>query len=489
MQSLAHALLLCSLAAGGENARLAEAVASITAREIEAHVRFLADDLLEGRDSGHRGADIAALYLAARLRALGFRPLFDDFLWPFPLEGVRRAVSCRLVAGDVAFGSPRLVRSLDASASGRAAGRARPLDECGRGDIAVAVSRSGDRAELRAAGRLAVERGAAGLVVVGPEPLFEPPRRLPDPRRRFARDRNAPRGGGMASRVRDTDGADAEGTALLPIPAVEVARDAAAPVLEAAAAGGEMSIEARFEGDNRSFDVIGVIGGTDPEADWVFVGAHYDHVGRNDRGDVWNGADDNASGTAAVLEFAEALARLEPPPRLRVAVCFWGAEERGLVGSRAFAEHSPVPFDRIRAYLNLDMIGRNDPEFIDVVHSSDVLFEAFAQAARRQGLEASPGAPMYLGMSDTQPFYRRGVPVLFPFSGTHADYHTPRDEADRLDTGKAERVARAAFAVLLALADGDLVPPRTAAPTKDRNKAVRSSPAPAASGAGASSGR
>ena len=208
----------------------------------------------------------------------------------------------------------------------------------------------------------------------------------------------------------------------------------------------------------RAPNVVGILPGSDPNLarEFVVYSAHMDHVGvgRPDAtGDsIYNGADDNASGTVAVMKIAAAFAALPEPPRRSVAFVLVSGEERGLWGSRHFVDQGGIPPTRMVANLNLDMIGRNWPDTIVLVgkeHSD--LGETIRETAHRHpelGLEVIRDpwpAQRFFFRSDQISFARRGVPAVFFFSGTHEDYHRPGDLPKRVNAEKAARVGRLAF--------------------------------------------
>jgi hypothetical protein len=223
-------------------------------------------------------------------------------------------------------------------------------------------------------------------------------------------------------------------------------------------------------------NVVGIVPGSDPmkAAEAVVVGAHYDHVGLGGRlsvtpeltGQIHNGADDNASGTAAVMEIArEVRAHRERFPRTIVFVAFAG-EERGLLGSAFYATTPAVPIEKTIAMLNLDMVGRSngsvDVSGLELSPSMEEDLRAAAKAAggdlevKRQG----PGA----GRSDDSSFIARQIPAINFFTGFHADYHRPSDDWEKIDAAGTRRVATLALELAARLAAREtrpeFVPPR-----------------------------
>ncbi len=206
--------------------------------------------------------------------------------------------------------------------------------------------------------------------------------------------------------------------------------------------------------NNQAPNVVGLLEGSDPalRSEYVVFSAHMDHVGVGApvNGDsIYNGADDNASGTAAVMALAEAFARAKERPRRSIIFLTVSGEERGLWGSAYFASHPPVAIDSIVAALNIDMIGRNWRDTIVAIgkeHSDlGVTVDRTARAHGELHLatidDPWPNEQFYF-RSDHYNFARRGVPALFFFSGTHADYHGPDDEVSKIDFEKELRVAR-----------------------------------------------
>jgi hypothetical protein len=214
-------------------------------------------------------------------------------------------------------------------------------------------------------------------------------------------------------------------------------------------------------------NVAGVLRGKQLPDEYVIVSAHYDHigVGRAVDGDaIRNGADDDASGTTAVVLLAAALAK-GPPPRRSVAFVCFSAEEKGLRGSAAFAEQPPFPLANVVANLNIEMIGRPEPDrercaWITGSEYSD--FAAIAAAAlQRAGITVVPFAQarQLFAQSDNLSFARMGVVAHSISAGSlHADYHQPSDEVAKLDLPHMTAVIRGLLEVVREFADRDARP-------------------------------
>ncbi len=231
-----------------------------------------------------------------------------------------------------------------------------------------------------------------------------------------------------------------------------------------------VALEVRRKGRDLSLgsNVVARFMGSDPQlrSEFVVIGAHYDHVGRGlveglsrgGGGEIHNGADDNATGVAALLEIAEAysLARLRPKRSL-LFIAF-DAEELGLHGSSAFVASSGYEHSRIHGMINLDMIGRNAIQTVMVgKRSSDVaLGNHIYLGADVLGLKVDEtGMEAFLDRSDQAPFLRAGIPSVFFFGGLHDDYHMPADDVEGILPEKVSNVARLAFLTSWFLANED----------------------------------
>jgi aminopeptidase YwaD len=231
----------------------------------------------------------------------------------------------------------------------------------------------------------------------------------------------------------------------------------------------------------RTANVVGLLRGSDPKAGCVVVGAHYDHLGFGgeaslapERHEVHPGADDNASGVAAVLAVARALAA-DPPPRRTIALVAFSGEELGLLGSAHFVKAAPAacPVEAMQLMVNLDMVGRPRSgklyvQGADSAQGGRARVERLAAEPPRIPLALAFGGDGY-GPSDHTSFYSKAVPVVFFFTGAHADYHRPSDTADKVDPEGLAAVARLAYRTA-----------RAAAEAPERYAVVRTPPPPGA---------
>lgn len=218
-------------------------------------------------------------------------------------------------------------------------------------------------------------------------------------------------------------------------------------------------------------NVVGILEGSDPDLrdEYVVYSAHMDHVGVRptaEGGDsIFNGADDDASGTATIMEVAEAMASLDPGPRRSMVFLLVSGEEKGLLGSAYYADNPTVPVESMVANLNADMVGRNWPDTIVAIgkeHSDlGATLERVNAAHPEIGMTAIddiwPDERFYF-RSDHFNFARKGVPILFFFNGTHEDYHRASDEIDKIDTEKTARIGRLLFYLGLEVSDTEARP-------------------------------
>jgi hypothetical protein len=237
--------------------------------------------------------------------------------------------------------------------------------------------------------------------------------------------------------------------------------------------GAVVTLRAAVQREQRTaHNVLAYLPATAPEAGvenkpWVAIGAHYDHLGHGEAGNTLAakedlnkthaGADDNASGSAAVLAMATDLAR--QPRRRNVLVAFWSGEELGLLGSAAFAAAPAVPMDQIAAYLNFDMVGRMQDNKLTVQATgtsptwAKVLEQANVTAGFDLQVQEDPYQP-----TDVATFNAASVPCLSFFTGTHTDYHKPSDTADKIDYDDLDRVADFGAAIVRRISDTGAAP-------------------------------
>jgi hypothetical protein len=236
-------------------------------------------------------------------------------------------------------------------------------------------------------------------------------------------------------------------------------------------AGGEGSYVQRFPfRGGQAPNVLAMIPGSDPELrdEYIVVSAHLDHVGIGNpvNGDsIYNGADDNASGTTAILEMARALASLpeDQRPRRSVIVAHVSGEEYGLLGSRWWTDNPTIPIEKVVANINVDMVGGDaHHDTVAVVggeySSLGTLIREVNTTLPELSLNLTPDLwpqQNYFFRSDQLSFMRKEIPAIFLFNGEHQCYHRPCDDITFVDAGKVARVARLVAHTVLAIANGE----------------------------------
>lgn len=471
------------------------------------YVEFLASERLEGREAGSAGERLAGEYLAAQLTRIGAQPLpgRSDLFMPFEFTAGSRDGGSRV---SVTAGAPATARvrdfsaradiqalsfSDDAEITGQVvfAGYGIVVPESqGFGydsystldvkDKVVVVLRyfpeDADRqtrailarySDLRYKAMAARQRGARALLVItGP--------RSPNAGTTVPMTFDtAIAGSGIPAASVSGAVADAIFAGGRPLREVQEALDSGNPHV-AGFSLPDVTVAlttAVVRERQRARNVLAYLPATTTpptEAPWVVMGAHYDHLGRGDRGNslasaadanmTHHGADDNASGTAAVLAMAEALAR--QPRRRHLLVAFWSAEEIGLVGSNAFTSAAPVPLAQIAAYLNFDMVGRmqNNRLIVQATGTSPSWGRLLERANIAAGFELVVQPDPYQP-TDVASFNQAGVASLAFFTGSHGDYHKPSDIAANINYEDLDRVVDMGVVVARALMDAD-EPPR-----------------------------
>jgi hypothetical protein len=482
----------CASARGGAP-RAREAERRIRADAAAADVAWLAAPEREGRGVGSAGGAAAAAWVAERMRALGLAPAgTDGYLQPL-LAPVRATLAGENRLAVSASGRGAAGPALDAgdgwqpftfSDSGAAEGE---LVWAGYGITAPALGWD-DYAGLEVKGKIVV---VAAHIPREDDPAspFRDPRHFQYGEWRYKAMNARDHGAAAVIGVRDAwhhDGADelppwrgqvSSRAGIVAAQATLGALDRASPGLAAelrALAGataehrrphsGPLARTARLaagveQEQARTANVVGLWPGRERRDECVVVGAHLDHLGHGgesslapaQQGAVHPGADDNASGVAALLAIADALVAAGPQPRSVLLVAF-AAEELGLLGSSHLVREPPAacPVEKMQLMVNLDMVGRprDGKLYLDGTGTAKGLRERVAAAARADPatpLEVSWGAGDGYGPSDHTSFHARGVPVLFFFTGAHGDYHRPTDTADKVDPQGLAEVARLAY--------------------------------------------
>jgi len=466
-----------SATSGGNKPALDAALSVVSAEEIKTDLYFIASDDLEGRDTPSAGLNTAASYIRSRLKRNGWQPGAKDgyyYMWQVEKKGLD-ADSCHVeFAGkSLTLGKDYYLSGFGVSTEREASGKIVPIlgepkkDELDKlqldGKWVLLLDRDQDQGGLR---RDLMRKKIAGLIVV-PAADYKGKTYA----ERFGADLTRQKEGHVSQVHTEEETKPAEGdrprggASIYLLPEGKRALLAAADVKEEAlATGKELALEFKetraLAGKGGLIDVQNVCGfwpGSDPvlKNEVIIVSAHYDHVGVM-RGQIYNGADDNGSGTCTLLSLSEAIKQYGPLRRSVMLMWVCG-EEKGLWGSEAWNKHPYLPEGcKAVADLNIDMVGRNAPDKLLITpthaHKSYSFLTKVAETyAPLEGFPVLGSADEYWARSDHYNFVKAGIPAAFLFSDVHEDYHQPTDDADKIDYDKVHRVARLVLRMLDAL--------------------------------------
>src|SRR6266540_3308508 len=487
---------------------------TITAAQLKDYLSFIASDEMEGRDTPSRGLDTTARFLAMNLSRWGFKPAGDTGSY-FQSIALRRnrvddtQTRVEVNGRTLLLGQDYIPASTAGSATGQLvfAGNGwyiksknidayKDIDAKGKIAVIFATPNSFPRGLTRAnlvgkqgedwigATEYASKHGVIGIIYV-PDFQF-----LANWNRN--RQRTLERGNTVVEKFQ-TQGAAR-------IPSITISPELATSLFAGEMLGASAIFDRIYSGvevpasfamnpdktltlnivvKNETIgtqNVVAVWEGIDPvlKGEYVALGAHYDHVGLGtQKGDfIYNGADDDGSGTTALLAMAEALAHARLRPKRSVLFVWHAGEEKGLWGSRYFTTYPTLPLDKIVTQINIDMIGRSKkeadtnprnrelsgPNEIYVIGSKMMSTELgeITESVNKRYLNITydyryddPADPnRFFFRSDHYNYARKGIPIVFFFDGEHEDYHQPGDSVDKIDFQKMERVARTIYMTL-----------------------------------------
>lgn len=463
---------------------------NFSAEHYMSHVKFLADDARGGRAPGSTGIEQAAEYIAEQFKKAGLQPVGDDGTY-FQSFDVGRGA--RIVEEKAALSFEGLERTLTLKtdwipmpfSSGKEASG--PLAFCGYG-ISAEQYHYDDFADFEAEGKVimifrhepkssneddrfggknpsthamfinkarkARDNGAAALLIINP------PSRSPD----------------QDELYEFGDGFDRD----YGIPIAHIKREVADALLQKANMPSLAALNEVIDKTRRpvSFDlpgltaklapgvepttiktrnVLGLLKGGGDTDEVIVIGSHYDHIGTQKKSDgtesINNGADDNASGTSGMLELVRAFSSTRAPRRGIVFMAF-SAEEMGLIGSRYWVDHPTIELKRVKAMINLDMIGRYRPDKFEIegTDTSEVFHEIVTRHADELQMKWRASRDMF-GRSDHASFDRKQIPVIFAFTGLHPEYHKPTDDWDLINGEGATQVLQLMYRIARDVAD------------------------------------
>ena len=485
---IAMLLVLVCAARGSAQSAAGTAAATITPDDVKQRIAFLASDQLKGRDTPSPGLELAADYIAREFAAYGLKPGGDggSFIQRWPMQSskldvakvaaeLRGPKARKLAYGEEFFVIPaQNVDSLvgELVFGGIAAPGISSKPAYANSVVAFYLPGTEMNQEwlqgLQNGFIAAMTGGARGVLLI-----LDPA---------FGKD-------AIGNVISNIEGAQ------VPLPILAVRYDVARDWLKQhtvdietikqssdAGALGKASFHLRTAMSGNSANppnVVGILEGSDPQLKntYVVYSAHMDHVGvgRPDaQGDsIYNGADDDASGTTAVIEIAQAFASMQTKPKRSLIFVLVSGEEKGLFGSAHFVQHPPVPAKQMVANINVDMVGRNAPDTTVAIgqeySSLGTTMQAVNQAHPELKLTVAPDLwpeENLFVRSDHFNFAKAEIPAIFFTSGLHEDYHKPSDEPETIDNDKLARTARLLFYLGHEVANANTAPTWTEAGLK-----------------------
>jgi len=412
--------------------RLSKADRAIVAN-LKAHISYLADDKLEGRRAGTAGEQLAREYISAQFQKAGLEPKGENDTWfqPFEINDGKQVnpQTLLLINGhelkldDEFF---PLVYSANKTLEAAVSMALKERDVPWFFDLKDLLEDNKDNPHydleeaIRNKAKQSAEKGATALILYNSSAIQD----------------------GLKFNAKDR-------AETLPIPVVYLTDKARRQYLADESATLDMRLKVDIGARQRTgHNVVGYINNNAPYT--VVFGAHYDHLGYGEDGNsmvrtgeklIHNGADDNASGTAALIELARLMKSSKNKNNNYVFVAFSG-EELGLNGSKYFTENPTINLQEVSYMINMDMVGRlydgNKPLTVGGYGTSPAWGELFGSMKKSKQLNISFDSSG-TGPSDHTSFYRKDIPVLFFFTGTHSDYHRPSDDADKINyTGELQ---------------------------------------------------
>ena len=449
---------------------LSAAAETITEQDVIGHIKVIADDSMLGRDTPSRGLELTAQYVADRFKGFGLTPGGENGTWfqRYPItrrhidvEQSTLTLQCGKAQGHASFAEAgRYVQGT--VPNGPVSGNVLLVGGDMTADRATAANIAGrvvlfvmDR------GRPSADQTLRAIYLAGPKAVIMlsdadsvafAGRVVAQTRDRTALDLGVPRP--LVVEVREAVMASALAVAGVKPAAV---RASGRPILQdLLSLNAAVDVREVITSRQTAPNTVGILPGADPvlRNEYVIFSAHMDHIGITPglADSINNGADDDASGTTAVMELAEAFSRPDARPKRSVIFLTVSGEEKGLWGSRYFSEHPAVPLTDVVADINIDMVGRNWPDTIVAIGKEHSDLGATLNRVNAEHPELGMTAiddrwpeERFYFRSDHYNFARKGVPILFFFNGVHPDYHRPSDSPDKINAEKEARIVRLIF--------------------------------------------
>ncbi|MBD3413475.1 MAG: M20/M25/M40 family metallo-hydrolase [Candidatus Aminicenantes bacterium] len=463
--ALTAALLFSLVGAQEADKNLSSGLEFINPEDAYSYVKTLSSPEFEGRHTGHPGYTAAAKWAAKKFKEWGLRPIIDDScLQPFDspytivdsaemtlykkeadkgtkLQAERDFLpllssdsgdhTARVVFAGWGISAPEL--GYDDYAGLEVEGK---FVLCFRGTPDRSDKRFQKHDEHRHRMQTAKDKGALGIFYIYPEPIANP---------------NMDWIQGFTPTVISEKTADM----MLEekgVPSKELKKDLLTyqkPISFSLSSKVHYKVTSRHFPDAEGYNIAAYVEGSDPDLKkhCMVYGAHFDHCGKH-MGLLFAGADDNASGSAVVMEIAQAFSQLKTKPKRSVVFVLFGAEEKGLQGSHFFADHIPPVFEKVDGMFNFDMVGEGDGTSCSMTPDPEQLHTIIQQADESIGILGRTRFFRGVGVrgSDYVPFYKKGIPCAsFASNGPHIDYHGTGDTIYRINPDIMADIAKLAF--------------------------------------------
>lgn len=484
--------LLLTLTVNAQNPDAKKYSSQINAAGLKEDLSIIASDALEGRETGTRGQKMAAAYIAAHFQELGFKgPVNGSYYQPVELyasstgEAYLKVGQTRLdnFSGVIYTGTGDSGGEVSLPVVFIGYGTEAEFNQVDVKDKAVVLLAKELRTRNNPAVKMAQEKGAKMIIVCANETLAEFDN-LTGQFKSFM-------GGGRLSLTKPQAGTAPVTMLVSPVTVEKIFNTTMQKLKDATAADPKKGALKKFKGANVQYkvttevkttysdNVLGYLEGTDKKDELVVITAHYDHVGKlkSGTGDlINNGADDDGSGTVSVLAIAKAFAQAKKEgkgPRRSILFMTVTGEEKGLLGSEYYSEHPIFPLANTVVDLNIDMVGRRDPQhkegdYVYVIGSDKLSADlhTLSEATNKANLNIAfdytyndqnhPERLYY--RSDHWNFARKNIPIIFYFDGIHEDYHKPSDEVEKIEFDLLEKRAQTVFFAAWEIANRDNKP-------------------------------
>jgi hypothetical protein len=484
--------LLLTLTVNAQNPDAKKYGSQITAAELKEYLSIIASDALEGRETGTRGQKMAAAFIAAHFQELGFKaPVNGSYYQPVELyssvtgEAYLKVGQTRLdnFSGIIYPGTGDSGGEVSLPVVFVGYGTEAEFNQVDVKDKAIVLLSKETRLRGSAAIKMAQERGAKLIIACAHETLAEFDN-LASQYKMFMT-------GSRMSLTKPQAGNQVVTMFVSPVSVEKIFNSTLDKLKKATAEDPKKNALKKFKGANVQYkvtseikttfsdNVLGYLEGTDKKDELVVVTAHYDHVGKlkSGTGDlINNGADDDGSGTVSVLAIAKAFAQAKKEgkgPRRSILFMTVTGEEKGLLGSEYYSEHPVFPLASTVVDLNIDMVGRRDPQHKEgtyvYVIGSDKLSADLHELSERVNKENLNIAFDYTYNDQNHPerlyyrsdhwnFAKKNIPIIFYFDGIHEDYHKPSDEVEKIEFDLLEKRAQTVFFTAWEIANRDNKP-------------------------------